>query len=163
MKFKGNILEDIDMIYLYEFCRFWYILHINHHSIKNCIHYIIVSFNSWSALLTKIFKFGIKVNCFCFFCFTVREKFLMSDSYYDIDMTFFFHCHEMVLKRPEIVDLSIILSNFWMFWNSFCSKVTRGVGVEPVLTRKLASLPQNLLCHNPSRETKNFWTVENIL
>ena len=90
MKFKGNILEDIDMIYLYEFCRFWYILHINHHSIKNCIHYIIVSFNSWSALLTKIFKFGIKVNCFCFFCFTVREKFLMSDSYYDIDMTFFF-------------------------------------------------------------------------
>ena len=90
MKFKGNILEDIDMIYLYEFCCFWYILHINHHSIKNCIHYIIVSFNSWSALLTKIFKFGIKVNCFCFFCFTVREKFLMSDSYYDIDMTFFF-------------------------------------------------------------------------
>ena len=90
MKFKGNILEDIDMIYLYEFCCFWYILHINHHSIKNWIHYIIVPFNSWPAVLTKNFKFGIKINCFCFFCFTVREKFLMSDGYYDIDMTFFF-------------------------------------------------------------------------
>ena len=62
----------------------------------------------------------------------------------------------MVLKRSETVDLSITLTNFRMFWNSFCSKVRIGVGVEPILTRKLASLTQNLSCHNPFRETKNF-------
>ena len=53
----------------------------------------------------------------------------------------FFHCHEMILKRSETVNLHIILSNFRMFWNSFCSKVRKGVGVEPILTKKLASLP----------------------
>ena len=69
----------------------------------------------------------------------------------------------MVLKRSETVDLSITLSNSRMFSNFFCSKVRCGVGVEPILTRKLASLPQNILCHNSLRETKNFQTVENIL
>ena len=69
----------------------------------------------------------------------------------------------MVLKRSETTDLSIILSNFRMFWHSFYSKSRRSIGLEPILTRKLASLPQNLFCHNPLRETKNFRTVKNIL
>ena len=95
------------------------------------------------------------------FCFTEGEKFL-SDSYDDIDMTFF----SLSSNGTEEVWnswSSITLSNFRMFWNCFCSKVRSGVGVEPILTRKHASLPQNLLCHNSLRQTKNFRTVENIL
>ena len=49
-----------------------------------------------------------------------------------------------------------------MLWHSFCSKVRRGIGLEPILTRKLASLPQNLFYHNPLREIKHFRTVKNI-
>ena len=59
----------------------------------------------------------------------------------------------MVLRRSETIDFSIILSNFRMFCQSFSSKVRRDIGLEPILRRKLASLPQNLFCHNPLRET----------
>ena len=134
------------------------VLWINRHSIKNCIHYCVIQFMICSLYKNVQVIFNFKV---VLFCFTKRETFL-SDSYYDIDMTFF-HSYQMVLKRSETVDLSITSSNSRMFWNSFCSKVRSGVGVEPILTRKHASLPQNLLCHNSLRQTKNFRTVENIL
>ena len=117
-------------------------------------------FNSWSALFTKLFKLFSSLKLFCFV--SQKEK----SSWVTVIMTLiwhFFHCHQMVSKRSETVDLSITLSNSRMFWNSFCLKVRSGVGVEPILTRKHASLPQNLLCHNSLRQTKNFRTVENIL
>ena len=69
----------------------------------------------------------------------------------------------MVLKRSETIDLSIILSNFRLFLHSFCSKVRRGIGLEPILTKKLASLPENIFCHDPLSEIKHFQTVKNIL
>ena len=99
---------------------FYIFLHTNHHSIKNYIHYCAIQFMICSLYKNFQFIFEFKVNCFLF-----HSK---SDSYYDTDMTFFsLHCHEMVLKSSETVDLSIILSNFRTFWNSFCSKVRRGV------------------------------------
>ena len=61
------------------------VLCINRHSIKNCIHYCAIQFMICSLykIVQVIFKFKVVL-----FCFTEREKFL-SDSYYDINMTFF--------------------------------------------------------------------------
>ena len=132
-KFKGNVLEDIN-IYMSSVV-FDMFLHINCHYIKNCIHYCAIQFMICSLYNNVQVIFEFKVF---FFCFTVRVlECQLLWHWYD----FFFHCHEMILKRSETVDLYIILSNFRMFWNSFCSKVRKGVGVEPILTKKLASLP----------------------
>ena len=110
-------------------------------------------FNSSSALFIKMFKLFLNLKLIVLSCFRVRKK-LLSDSSYDTDMTFF--CHEVVLKRSETLNLSITLSNFIMFWNSLCSRIRKSVGDEPILIRKLASHPQNLLCHSPLKEIKNF-------
>ena len=121
--------------------------HINCHSIK--IPSFIVPFNSWSALYKNvqvIFKF--KVNCFVLFP-SKRRVFEWQLLWYWYN-TFFIG---RLLKRSETTDLSMILSYFRMFWHSFCSNARRGIWLEPVLTRKLASLPQNLFCHNPLRKT----------
>ena len=104
---------------------------------------IVVPFSS--AAFTKLFKLFLSLELFVLFRFTFGEEFLG-----DIDMIVF------QLKRSKTVDISLNFSNFATFWNCFCSNVRRSVGVKPILTKKLTSLPQNLLYQNPLKETRIF-------
>ena len=130
---------------------FWYFF--THNISASILCYSIHDLLFQQKFLSHFF-FSLKL--IVLFCFTVREEFL-SDSSYDTGMTFFSLSWNST-EESETIDLSIILSNFRMFCHSFCSKVRRGIGLETILTRKLASLPQNLFCHNPLREIfPNSW------